>query len=66
MEYDLTLESILKHPTTKKKYIDNETYNIWRIVYSFKNHTYTLINRDNVYIFNAFSNPNKVKFRETN
>ena len=36
MEYDLTLQEILEECDLSKKYVDNDSHDVWRGAYSFR------------------------------
>lgn len=64
MEYDLTLDEILKEGNENKRYVDNDSHDVWRVAYSFRVKGYMLINRIGFAIDMEYKHPEKLKFRE--
>ena len=64
MEYDLTLQEILEECDLSKKYVDNDSHDVWRVAYSFRVKGYILVNRIGFAIDLEYKHPEKLKFRE--
>lgn len=64
MEYDLTLQEILEECDLSKKYVDNDSHDVWRVAYSFRIKGYILVNRVGFAIDMEYKHPEKLKFRE--
>lgn len=64
MEYDLTLQEILEECDLSKKYVDNDSHNVWRVAYSFRVKGYILVNRVGFAIDMEYKHPETLKFRE--
>ena len=66
MEYDLTLDEILKEGNENKRYVDNDSHDVWSVAYSFRVKGYILVNRIGFAIDLEYKHPEKLKFREKN
>lgn len=64
MEYDLTLQEILEECDLSKKYVDNDSHDVWRVAYSFRVKGYILVNRVGFAIDMEYKHPEILKFRE--